>query len=161
MQTPKETREINPNHDGVRWEVPLRYFHQAKEEWEWAYRVFIYGFGIILGYLGVTDTQSLMFAAGQQDGGFYLICFEVLVSLAGILDLVANRGGNARIKLLEQHRHFILLLLAFCFFAMLFVAYGSIRSGGVGLFYFWPGVITMAVALSDARKRGREQCSEL
>lgn len=126
-----------------------------------SYRIFIYGFGLCLGYLGLTDSHSLMHQASQQRDGTLLIWMILGVSFLGILDLFFNAGYRQRIPSLKHHRHFILAGLAFCFLAMLYVGYSKIRSDGVLIFYLWPGICTMGVALLDARKRKGEVCGLL
>lgn len=126
-----------------------------------SYRIFIYGFGLCLGYLGLTDSHSLMYQASQQRDGTLLIWAIIGVSLLGLIDVLVNRSHSQRVPCLKHHRHFILAGLAFCFLAMLYVGYSNIRSDGVLIFYLWPGVCTMGVALLDARKRKGEICGLL
>lgn len=126
-----------------------------------SYRIFIYGFGLCLGYLGLTDSHSLMHQASQQRDGTLLIWMIIAVSGIGFIDLFMNQSHRQRAPCLKQNRHFILAGLAFCFLAMLYVGYSNIRSDGVLIFYLWPGVCTMGVALLDARKRKGEICGLL
>lgn len=126
-----------------------------------SFRLFVCGFGACLGYLGVTDPKSLMYAAGQQEDGTVLIFFILAVSFLGLADLTMNAGYRQRLPWLKRHRHFILCSLAFCFLAQLYLGYASIRSDGVLIFYLWPGLCTLGVTVLDARRRKGEACGSL
>ena len=134
------------------------YLTHLRQKQDFTYRLFIYGFGLCVGYLGITDHHSLMYAAGQERDGMALIYIIIAASVVGLIEMALNTERRTRAACLKNHRHFILLALAFCFLGQLFVAYDSIRSGGVTIFYTWPGIVTMWAAISDARKRGRESC---
>lgn len=119
-----------------------------------AFPVFIYGFGLCLAFLGITDSQSLMHAAGQERDGTLILFLIVIASIIGFVEMAFHN----RFPELKRQRHFILAALAFCFLSMLYVGYTSIRSDGVLIFYLWPGLCTMGAAILDARKRREDVC---
>lgn len=126
-----------------------------------SYRFFIYGFGLCIGYLGITDTHSLMYAAGQTEDGLFLVYSIIFFSLLGFVDIIANHGFRECIPFLKHNRHFILAGLAACMLMQMYIGYTSLRSNGVIIFYLWPGLFTMAIAIIDARKRKGELCGLL
>lgn len=111
-----------------------------------------------IGYIGMTDTRSLMHVVASRGEGAALVWVLMVLGACAVLDAVINDLAPKRFhwRVALRRRHFILASMAFCYVAQLYVAFYSFRSTGLLLYYLWNACMIMFAAFLDAHQRSKD-----
>lgn len=122
------------------------------------FRMYMGGNAIVSGYMALCEARSLMHLVASTVEGTVLIVMLTLAGLAALVDAVINDFLPDRFhwRVALRQRHFILMGLAFCYVAQLYVAFLYLRSAGLLIGYLWNVVAIMAVAFFDAHQRSKD-----
>ncbi|MES2262078.1 MAG: hypothetical protein V4724_26455 [Pseudomonadota bacterium] len=122
------------------------------------FRICIGGNAMLAWYAAIAESRSLMHLVAVTGQGVVLNWLLMLAGAAAILDAVINDVLPARFhwRVALRQRHFILFAMAFCYAAQLYVAFFSIRSTGLLLYYLWTAGMIMLAAFIDAHQRAKD-----
>jgi hypothetical protein len=122
------------------------------------FRVYMGGNAIVTWCIAMTDPRSLMHIVASTGEGAVLVWLLMVVGAAALIDAVINDLLPARFhwRVALRQRHFILAAMAFCYVAQLYVAFFSMRSTGLLMYYLWNAVTIMAMAFFDAHQRSKD-----
>lgn len=121
-------------------------------------RLYMGGNAVVTWHNATTNPQALLYrtAAGNPDGQT-LVWFMGLFGLILIIDLFINDilpekfHWNGAIK----YRHFLILALAFCYIAQLFVGTMGGQVLHLLIYNLWNAGMIMTAAFLDAKSRSR------
>ncbi len=93
----------------------------------------------------------------NADSGPLLCLLLGILGAIGVVDVLINDVFPERFKwkVIKKHRHFVLIALAFCYVASLYVSIFNIRSAALSLFYGWNALSLLSLAFVDAFQRNR------
>lgn len=127
------------------------------------FRMYVGGNAIVTWYVAMTDPRSLMYLVASTRDGAILIWALMAVGAIAVLDAVINDFLPDRFhwRVALRQRHYILVAMAFCYIAQLYVEFNSLRSGGLLAYYLWNALTIMLVAFIDAHQRSQDaqQCA--
>lgn len=122
------------------------------------FRLYMGGLAIVCWYIATTEPLSMISLAASNNAGTILIWLMLLIGVALIVDVVVNDllPTNFRWRLAVRHRHMLLSALAFCYVAQLYVAFSSVCSTGLLLYYLLNAGTIMFIAFVDAHQRSKD-----
>lgn len=122
------------------------------------FRIYMGGNAVVTCFMAMTEGRSLMHVVAGSGEGAALIWLLMLAGAAAVIDAVVNdllpKRFHWRVAL--RQRHFILAAMAFCYVAQLYVAFFSMRSTGLLLYYLWNAGMIMLAAFLDAHQRAKD-----
>ncbi len=122
------------------------------------FRAYMGGSAVVSGYMAMYEPRSLMHLVASSMEGAVLIALLALVGVATLIDALVNDFLPARFhwRVAVRQRHLLLMAMAFCYVAQLYVAFLYLRSSGLLLHYLWNVVAIVAVAFFDAHQRSKD-----
>lgn len=122
------------------------------------FRMYMGGCAIVNWYMALYEPRSLMSLVAASTEGEVWIWLAMFVGVAALLDSLINDFLPARChwRVALRQRHFILMAMAFCYVAQLYVAFLYLRSSGLLIHYLWNVATIMAVAFFDAHQRSKD-----
>lgn len=132
--------------------------HQGSDHAASIFRLYMGGNAVNCWYLAMTEPRSMLSAAANTDAGLILTWLMLFVGLAALADVVINDFLPRRFhwRTAVRQRHFIFVAMAFCYVAQLYVAFASLRSPGLLMYYLWNAVTIMFIAFVDAHQRSKD-----
>lgn len=122
------------------------------------FRVYMGGSAIIGWYMAMYEPRSMMHLVAKSGDGAVLFWLLLVVGAAAMVDAIINDFLPARYhwRVAVRQRHMILTAMAFCYIAMLYVAFIHLRSSGLLIQFLWNVSTIMAVAFFDAHQRSKD-----
>lgn len=122
------------------------------------FRIFTGGIALLAWFMAVYEPRSLSSELATVVDGFVLTVLLGVLGAMSIIDAVVNdimpKKYHWRVAL--RQRHFILVAMAFCYSAQLYVAFYHLRSTGLLLYCLWNAFCLVAVAFVDAVQRSKD-----
>lgn len=96
--------------------------------------------------------------SNATNGGAMLTVLLGVLGMVGAADILVNDVLDDRFtwRLAKRNRHFILIALAFCYTASMFVSLSTLKSPGLTIFYGWAVFSLISLAFVDAYQRKRK-----
>lgn len=124
------------------------------------------GNAVVSWYNSFSDPSARLAQIAQTHDGGILIWLMGLAGFAIILDVLMNDWtpdrimlGNRSFKIVWrkafEFRHFLFLVLAFCYAAQPFVAEMGGHAISLFVYFFWHAIFNITVAFFDVRQRSR------
>jgi len=125
------------------------------------YRLTMCSLGVVLWVISTLDARSLMAQFATHDYGSFLCAATGILGLIGMVDVLINDVLNEKFnwRPAYRHRHLILVGLAFCYIAQVYIGSTSFKSLGLNLFASWNAVSLLSLAFIDAAQRSKEMIS--
>ncbi len=122
------------------------------------FRVYMGGSAIVAWLMAIDAPGSAAHQVAATGEGAALVWLLMLVGVAALIDAVVNDFLPDRFhwRVALRQRHFILSAMAFCYIAQLYVAFFSMRSTGLLLYYLWNAGAIMFIAFIDAHQRSKD-----
>lgn len=122
------------------------------------YRLTMCSLAAVLWLIAEFDSRSLMAQFAQHDYGALLAAATGILGIIGMFDVLINDVLNERFhwRPAYRHRHLILVGLAFCYIAQVYIASSFFKSIGLNLFASWNAVSLLSLAFIDATQRSKE-----
>lgn len=132
--------------------------HNGRDRAGSIFRLHMGGMALATWFLAMSESRSMIAMAASGRAGHYLIWALFLVGIAAVADAVINDFMPERFhwKMAKKQRHFILSTMAFCYVAQLYVAYTSMDSVGLMLYYSWNATTIMFISFVDAHQRSKD-----
>lgn len=122
------------------------------------FRISMGGSAILNWYNSLFENRSMMYQAGLYPDRAELITLMMLLGVVMILEVCINDFLPRRLQwewLLKQ-RHLLLLAMAFCAMAQLYIAYTENHPVGLALYYTWNAGSLIAYAFADSIQRSKD-----
>ena len=122
------------------------------------YRLTMCSLAVSLWLIAEFDSRSLMAQFANHSYGSFLTAATGILGIVGMFDVLINDVMNERFKWRPayRHRHLILVVLAFCYIAQVYIGATSFKSLGLNLFASWNAVSLLSLAFIDAAQRSKE-----
>jgi hypothetical protein len=122
------------------------------------FRIYLGGNALITWLMATYEQLSVLHLLSSTAEGAVLAWLLMVVGVAALVDAVVNDLMPDRFhwRVAKKQRHFILVAMAFCYAAQLYVAFVSMRSPGLLLYYLLNVGTIMAAAFFDANKRSKD-----
>ena len=116
------------------------------------------GTAIMTWYMAFFEPRSMVHMVAASADGAALFWLLLAIGSAAVLDAVINDFMPERFhwRIAVRQRHVILAAMAFCYMAMLYVAFLYLRSSSLLVQFLWNVVTIMAVAFFDAHQRKKD-----
>ena len=116
------------------------------------------GSAIITWYMAMFEPRSMARLVASTFEGALLFWMLLAIGCAALLDALINDflPERYRWQVAVRQRHFILAAMAFCYIAMLYVAFIYLRSSSLLIQFLWNVATIMAVAFFDAHQRSKD-----
>ena len=153
MMTPTDNRFRLP------WRVPKTRERRASAPKSGsAFRMYMGGNAIVSWFIASSDASSLVRRAMLTTEGAMLVWTMMIIGVCAIVDAVINDLLPARFhwRVALRQRHLILIGMAFCYLAQLYVAFCNDRTTGLIVYYFWNAAIIVFAAYHDAHQRYKD-----
>ena len=126
------------------------------------YRLSMCSLAIVLWLITILEPRSILALYASTAPASFMLAATAVIGLIGVLDVLINDVLPDRFiwRLAERHRHFILVSLAFCYIAGMYISVAIVRSNALNLFFTWNAVSLLSLAFSDARHRHKDICHE-
>jgi hypothetical protein len=116
------------------------------------------GNAIVSWFIAGSDPRSLASLTAASTDGAILVWVLALIGVALLLDAGVNDFLPARFRwrTAVRQRHFILMAMAFCYCAQLYVGLSNYTSIALLVYYLWNVCAIMLVTFVDANQRSRD-----
>lgn len=121
------------------------------------FRLYMGGSAIVTWFLAGEPKTMLSLASLAAPGTLLIWCL-MFIGMAAMVDAVVNDFMPERFhwKSAVKQRHFILSGMAFCYVAQLYVAFSTVHSTGMLLYYLWNASAIMFISFVDAHQRSKD-----
>lgn len=122
------------------------------------YRLSMSSLAVVLWIVSAIEPRAMMAQFAEHNAGGFLCALIGLLGIIGMLDVLINDFMSDRFnwRTVRKQRHFVLVALAFCYIASLYISLDTVRSTGLSLFYTWNAVSLLSLAFVDAYVRNKE-----
>lgn len=122
------------------------------------FRLYMGGLAIVTWFMAMTEPRSMSSLAAASGAGEILAWLLMVIGSAAVVDALVNDFLPQRFhwRVAVRQRHFILAAMAFCYTAQLYVAFSSMRSTGLLLYYLWNAVSITFIQFVDAHQRSKD-----
>lgn len=119
------------------------------------YRLSLFSLAIVIWAMTMLEPRSLMAQFGTTTGAGMLSSVAGALGVIGVIDVIINDILPERFQwqAAKHHRHMILVALAFCYVAQLYIAFTAFKSLELNVFYCWNATSLLSLALVDAHQR--------
>lgn len=116
------------------------------------------GSAMVTWYMAMFEPRSMVHLVATAGQGAALFWLLLVVGAAALADAIINDFLPPRYhwRVAVRQRHMILAAMAFCYIAMLYVAFLHLRSSGLLIQFLWNVSTIMAVAFFDAHQRSKD-----
>lgn len=123
-----------------------------------AIRAYMGGNAFIAWFNATNEPYSLMGQTATIPAGLMFLWLLMISGMALLVDVIINDILPERFhwRVAVHQRHLILSSMAFCYVAQLYVAFYSLRSTGLLIYYLWNAGTLMYIALVDAHQRSKD-----
>jgi hypothetical protein len=119
------------------------------------FRIFMGGAAVISWIIAMTDENALMYSVASTADGASAIWALMILGACLMADAIFNDmlpdRWHWRVAL--RQRHYILMLMAFCYLAQIYTAFELGRHISLAYDYLWRASIIMLAAFYDAHQR--------
>lgn len=119
------------------------------------FRIYMGGAACISWYTAIADPSSLMHSVAATVDGASAIWALMILGACAVVDAVVNdilpERWHWRVAL--RQRHYILVLMAFCYLAQIYTAFQTGRHISLAYSYLWNASMIMLAAFIDAHQR--------
>lgn len=113
---------------------------------------------VVLWIISDIEPRAMMAQFAEHGAGGFLCALIGLLGVIGMVDVLINDFLPDRFtwRVARKQRHFVLVALAFCYIASLYVSLDTVKSTGLSLFYTWNAVSLLSLAFVDAYTRNKD-----
>lgn len=123
-----------------------------------AFRFYVGGNAVVSWYVAMTDPRALMHLVASTVDGAVLVWAVMPIGVWALFDAIINDVLPERFhwRVALRQRHYILVALAFCYMAQLYIAFYTTRPASLLIYYTWNAAAIMFVAFIDAHQRAKD-----
>jgi hypothetical protein len=116
---------------------------------------------VVLWITAEIEPRSMTAQFAVSGAGGFMCALTGLLGLIGMVDVLINDFLPDRYqwRTARKNRHFVLVAIAFCYIASLYVSLETVKSTALSLFYTWNAISLLSLAFVDAYTRNKESAN--